>query len=189
MSSEGVSIMDKQIQYKYLVDTFGEDVIKERVKFFYALMNEYIDKEELCNKVIINSSLLKYAVLDYFADIDRLKQFHNITKTNLDKISAYSAYWLLRRKPLQLINEDDYDNPFVNEDFVASFVLVAARDGLPTVSLLETDLDTHNLFYRSLSYCFKYRAVDAQNIELMILAYRAGGSYQHSVDMCNHQII
>ncbi len=73
-------------------------------------------------------SLLNQAVIDYFADIDRLKNFHKIDKINYLKVHAYSAYWLLRRKPIQIIQEDeDTELAFMNENFVASYLFQFLR--------------------------------------------------------------
>lgn len=44
-----------------------------------------------------------HAVLDYFTDINRLKHFHEISRTNLYKTKAYEISWLLRRRPIQFI--------------------------------------------------------------------------------------
>lgn len=51
---------------------------------------------------MISSNALDHVVVDYFVDIDRLKDFQNIQLTYESKIYAYLAFWLLRHKPLQL---------------------------------------------------------------------------------------
>ena len=47
--------------------------------------------------------------MDYFADIQRLKDFHGIELANKNKIVAYEAHWILRRKPIQIVKERSND--------------------------------------------------------------------------------
>ena len=44
-------------------------------------------------------------MLDYFTDISRLKHFHQAKHINSLKVISYETYWLLRRKPIQILVE------------------------------------------------------------------------------------
>lgn len=73
---------------------------------------------ELEETAYIHHMALTYAVMDYFSDIQRLKDYQQIEHVNEIKIKAYETFWLLKRKPLQLIGqiEDDrllYVNGFI----------------------------------------------------------------------------
>ncbi len=54
------------------------------------------------DSLVICEEILHQVVMDYFADVYRLKEFHKIENTNMAKILAYEAYWILRRKPIQM---------------------------------------------------------------------------------------
>lgn len=170
-------------QYDYIVEKFGEDKISKRAEWLYKLLDDYLQSNELVGKVGISRDILKYVLVDYFVDIDRLKEFAHIERVNDSKIYAYTAYWLLRHKPLQVLQLDNaYDLSFVNEKFVAHLLrsfLFSNPDDAPILDNKRGDVD---LFVSTLLYYFKYREYSAQSIELVVLAFNAGRGYQYSVD-------
>lgn len=51
----------------------------------------------------MQETMLSYdAIMDYFTDVYRLKEFHKIKNINMIKIVAYEVYWILKRKPIQI---------------------------------------------------------------------------------------
>ena len=48
----------------------------------------------------IHEMALTHAIMDYFSDIQRLKDCQKIKHVNEIKIKAYETFWLLKRKPL-----------------------------------------------------------------------------------------
>ena len=132
----------------------------------------------------IAESVLNQAVVDYFADIHRLKNFHHIEAVNYLKIHAYTAYWILRRKPLQIIQDDskDVELAFVNERFVASYLLHYLRGDYADVIIAESERLTYFEFVKNLEYYLRYRVVTPQMLETMLEAYQAGISFHKSVE-------
>lgn len=126
--------------YEEIIKNFGREKLIKRYNTLRQYMEQYIQRAEYSGKVQIADSVLNQAVIDYFADIDRLKNFHKIDKINYTKIHAYTAYWLLRRKPLQIVEDDDenMELPFVNENFVASYLLQFMRGEDPVGQPLPT---------------------------------------------------
>jgi hypothetical protein len=114
---------------------------------------------------------LKRAVFDYYVDIARIKDFHKIPRVNTEKIYGYTAFWLLKRKPLQ-VTIPFPGSDFVNELFVTSFLAanILAEKGIGT----GTKNDTFKNFQRLLCYSLKYRHVSQQSLELMVEAFFAG---------------
>ncbi|TGN20951.1 hypothetical protein [Leptospira idonii] len=53
-----------------------------------------------CNVCI---PLVEELILDYFADIARLKDFHDIENVNSLKVAAYLTHWTLKRRPIQIL--------------------------------------------------------------------------------------
>ena len=47
----------------------------------------------------IHEMALTHAVMDYYSDIQRLKEYQKIERVNEIKIMAYETFWLLKRKP------------------------------------------------------------------------------------------
>lgn len=140
--------------YKYLVEKFTKEKIQSRYDWLNELLLLYIQKRNYQDKVIVSQDILKHVIVDYFVDIDRLKVFQEIELVHSSKIYAYLCFWILRHKPIQLINEENSgDIVFINEDFV----------------------DT-------LFYYFQYRDYSAKTIELIILSFQAGCAYQYCAD-------
>ena len=92
--------------YKDVLTEFGEEKVAQRYDNILDQMNAFIRRNKWENKVTICSAALNQFVIDYFTDIYRLKKFHKIDLANYIKITAYTAYWLVRRKPLQVIEDD-----------------------------------------------------------------------------------
>ena len=111
----------KSYDYSDILSAFGKEKIEKRYEILQEYLSAFIKRHKYEDKVNIAESVLNQAVVDYFADIHRLKNFHHIEAINYLKIHAYTAYWILRRKPLQIIADDpkDVELAFVNERFVA----------------------------------------------------------------------
>lgn len=57
--------------------------------------------------------------MDYFSDVQRLKDYQKIEHVNEIKIKAYETFWLLKGKPLQLKDQIEDDRfLYVNEKFL-----------------------------------------------------------------------
>lgn len=175
------------LDYKYLLDEFGENKISSRYKTIYSYLEDYITRHELAEKVIISEGLLNQMILDYFVDIYRLKEFHNIDKINSTKIHAYTSYWLLKRKPLQIICQND-DSPeliFVNERFVCGYLIRFLTELDYDIAILEEKKQEYIEFIDNLMYFCQYRVNTPQMLETMLSGFRAGRALQFSVDYQN----
>ena len=169
--------------YQFLIDYYGEDFLQKRYDTIKKYLEDYINIKGLVNKVIISEPLLCNLVVDYFVDIFRLKDFQDIELVNDQKIYAYTAYWMLRRKPLQLIEPDSVnDLGFVNEEMVASYLYSYLYLEPKGVSIVSSKTDDFNEFENNLLYTFMYRDYSPKMIESLIYAFKAGRAYQYSVD-------
>lgn len=169
--------------YQYLISKFGKEKIASRFDFVNNILEEYIKQNRYEERVVISKNLVEHIVVDYFVDIDRLKEFQEIKFVNEIKIYSYLSYWMLRHKPLQIIASDGQDDlVFVNEECVADFLcsfLFTKPDNVPFIAEQKPQIDE---FTKTLRYHLIYRSYSAQNIELMLLAFNAGRGYQYSVD-------
>lgn len=170
------------LSYSEIVKFFGEDVIRDRYRFLHDKMQIYIKERPFSSLLEINELILQQAIMDYFADIYRLKIFHKIENINKAKIVAYEVYWLLRRKPIQakkpLTDMDDIEQKlvFANEGFLTT--LVSSEFLMPRVAdpLSPEAEDNFLTFLEHLYYYFKYRPVDKQNLELILCAFNVGNT-------------
>ena len=163
----------KEYDYKYLIEKFGESVIKERYGYMEQRANSFIKKCELDDEAFLNHNILNVVVLDYFADLARLKEFEGIERTNKNKITAFMSYWWLRRKPIQL-KTDNLDNEelvYINEKFISTLITkdFMYANSSKLMSNEQCDKCIEHLFYH-----LKYRVYTAQTLELMLMAADTG---------------
>lgn len=183
---EELSIMatnKSNYDYEEIIEHFGREKIISRYEAIENLMESFILKNNYQDKVKIADGVLNQAIIDYFMDIHRLKNFHHIDKINYIKIHAYSAYWILRRKPIQIINDDEEDTElaFVNENFVATYLMQFLRGKYKGVTIRKEDRSEYNDFIDNLHYVLRYRTITAQTLETILESYFAGQIFERSI--------
>ncbi len=151
---------------------------EKRYEGLYNQMYSYIEKSGYSNAVKINDIILGFMLVDYFTDIERLKEFHGVNHINSIKLISYTVYWLLRRKPIQIIKSDK-KLQYVNERFALALILefLSSKDKQHIAIRTNAGLKA---FRELLFYFFKFRQFNAQDIELMITAFFAGQIYQET---------
>ena len=156
----------------------------ERFNTLEEYLKIFIERGKFKENVLVSYSLLSQAIIDYFADIDRLKNFHHIQKINFLKVHAYTAYWILRRKPIQITKEsDDTELAFVNENFVASYLVQFLRGDNKGVVIKKADRLEYDEFIENLKYVLRYRMVTPQTLETFLQSYIAGRIFERSIGM------
>lgn len=163
--------------YADILKEFGKNRIQERFSDIYMAYQKFIQKNNLENVVKINDFTLMHAILDYFTDISRLKRFHKISRTNTFKVVSYEISWLLRRKPLQILEDDDEELVYINEKFILSYIMsylteLVGEDFYDKLS--QENQDAFDGYIDSLFYYIKYRNCNSQALELALLNFGAG---------------
>lgn len=160
----------EQEHIRYLI---GKYDFEKRYKNLLIQIQDVLEGLDILDKVEINTDLLGQAVLNYFEDVERLKEFEGIVRTNEDKIYGYETFWLLRDKPIQLIESNTpYEYLYINEK-VFTWILISKmlRDA-------GVDIDSKNPrlmpFLKLLYYSFKFRNFTQQSLEVMITAFFCG---------------
>lgn len=155
---------------------FGAKTLQDRYSFIYEKMENYIQERYNDNSILINEDLLQQVIIDYFADIYRLKKFHRIEHVNPTKIAAYEVYWIWRRKPLQLSIQKNNSSKklFANEGFLTMFIAHECLECNPTDPMTDEQEQAYLAFLRHINYYFKYRSVDKQALEIMLVAWNTG---------------
>ena len=155
---------------------YTNEYILTRFRDLLKYLQKFLNVKGVAENVKIDMNLLKRAVIDYFVDTVRIKEFHKISNTKTEKIYSYTAYWLLRRKPIQVV-DNFLESPFINESFVASYLLngmFAEKNLAFEENANKASLDG---FIILLIYNLKYRQVSQQSLELMIKAFYCGCDY------------
>jgi len=149
---------------------FTEEKIINRINFLIEKITAFKNQ---CNfEVDIDFNLLELAVLDYFTDMYRLKQFHRIETASPLKVDSYMSYWFLRRHPLYCIRknknlEKEDASIYINEKFI--YTLLWERIVSECKFDIKSDLDKEvDNFSNFLFYFLRYRDVTPQSIELML---------------------
>lgn len=154
-----------QLAKKYPIDSRFNSLLTE--------IQNILIKMGIIDLVEINSDLLGKAVIDYFEDIDRLKEFEDIPRINVDKIYSYGIYWVLRRSPIQILDKN-IDKRFlhINEKVctVLMFPRMLAEMRISPKSANPNFAGFLDLIY----YNFKYRTYTQQSLELMVAAFFCG---------------
>jgi hypothetical protein len=187
---EKIHIEAKYVGYTEAIEAFTPQKIKDRYARLFASAQEFIKEMGYTDHVVCNETMLMLAVLECYSDLLRLKKFHEIENTNDIKILAYETSWLLRRKPLQIKPQEeskdgnigDQKYEFCNEQFAFSqitfwFEKDNGEKGIKALAHRDLKFFSDTLFYH-----LKYRNYDPQTLELMLVSFMAGRTYQHLLD-------
>ena|SRR3990172_8127988 len=164
--------------YSYLYDTYE---IKGRCELLIREFNEWTSNYGFSDESIyLNEDLLFDVVLNYFADIDRLKRFHSLKRANKVKIAAYTASWLARIKPIQIKRFDSSKRSvymLLNEYFALDVMMgIVYNKTMITKSKVGPFLD---LCYDVLYY-FHHRHTDPQALELLLTSLSVDSPFGES---------
>lgn len=157
------------LDYDIILKYYSIEEVKERFGIWYSDAKRFIEKKGLSDKALINTKRLGYAICDYFVDIIRMKEFHGIEHANLNKVYAYSCYWFLRRQPIQLKNDVDADDLYINELFAVNNLIAKLRRHANNVDIINKQslLELGKLWL----YNFKFRIYTAQTLETAICSF------------------
>lgn len=163
------------LSYDAIVNYFGKETIADRYKYLYDKMQEYIDARELQDSLKVNEDILQQVVMDYFADVYRLKEFHKIQNINMIKIVAYEVFWILRRKPIQIISAiNNAKRVFANEGFATTFIAHEYLVPEEAEPLGKEKEEAFLKYLQHINYHFKYRSVDKQCLEAILYSFEVG---------------
>lgn len=169
------NIENTYIRYDDLVEAVGKEVIESRIEQVSREMLDFLKINNLEQVAYVHQMALTHAVMDYFSDIQRLKDYQQIEHVNEIKIKAYETFWLLKRKPLQLKEQIEDDRLlYVNEKFLLTRLTSFMLDSEMNTPMVGEKGVAFKNFLNTLYYYLKFRRCDAQSIELMLLAFKAG---------------
>lgn len=170
-------IQEIYASYGDIINEVGVDTVRQRFMDLNQAYVDFVNNENISDKVIINSFMLIHSIMDYFTDISRLKDFHKIDFTNSYKTLSYEISWLLRRKPIQVLQDELEELVYINEKFVLSYTinfLITSKESTRYQDLSKVRQQCFNGFIESFYYHLKYRNCSAQSLELALLSFEAG---------------
>lgn len=171
-----------------IIETYGKDEIEKIWNLLFQEMDAFLEQNSYSSVASIDKHILANAILDYLEDIKRLKSFHRINEINSQKNIAYTAYWLLRRKPIQIYDaQSKVDKPemlkeltTVNERFVLRYILDYLSARKRESHILERSNKGLENFSNMMLYYLVYRLRDAQSLEMILMAFLAGQVYERT---------
>ena len=188
---------DYLITGNYFVNDEGENlapgIFVKRFRTLFKMLQSLLEKYGLEDYCSVNSRLLQSAVMDYFADIARIKDFHPIKHVQRNKIYAYEAYWILRNHVIQMNGNNDIPDEFLHVNEVISshlFVWLLAKQLHENFS---ADIQIDNLkdklensgfiseWRGKLEYDFLYRTFTAQTLLLAFETFVSATGFTLSV--------
>jgi hypothetical protein len=169
----------KDEHYQFLLKYFPANTIKLRFQALWGDMVKVLENTGIENKFRIDEESFQMVVLDYFADVARIKDFQDISRINVNKIYSYELFWFLRRHPIQLIEAvpDSFD---INEKVALGIFLprILKEADIPYTKKAQDKRirERLNIFINLLFYNFKYRTYTPQSLELLIEAFLCGAN-------------
>ena len=161
--------------YEELFEKIGKNNFQSRFKELLNAIQTFLTTAEYPDYVYCNEDILNQVLLDYYSDIARLKEFHKIKHTKTDKVMAYTLYWFLKRKPIQIdMQSDDNRDVYVNERCACSMLFSECLLEDPNLVVSGDTLEKYNDYIDLILYYFKYRELNPQVIELMIESFKTG---------------
>lgn len=159
--------------YDEVFNAWGEERIFERQIFLYKFCERLTEYHKIRNDVCIPADLINEVVLNYFTDIYRYKNFHRIDRINTIKIAAYTVFWFLRIRPIQISDNCQKLNAMhrqINQYAAYNLMHYILFD-------LNTMINNPNRaninFTDHCIYTFNYRIFTPQSIELALLGLLA----------------
>lgn len=166
---EANETQEYKIDYDVILKYYTIEEVKERFGIWYSEAKKFIDRKGLSEQAVVNTNRLGYAICDYFVDIIRMKEFHGIKHANLNKIYAYSCYWFVRRQPIQLLDNVENEDLYINELFAVNNLIAKLRRHANNVDIINKQslLELGSLWL----YNFKFRVFTAQTLETAICCF------------------
>lgn len=161
--------------YDDIIQKVTPEKFRQRLEELIDTADAFIREARYESYVYCNERIMLEVLLDYYADIFRLKEFHSIEKVRTEKIFAYTIAWIIRRKPLQFKGYTDEEKDiYVNERFAAYLMLnECLLCGEKKFVSGESKLKLEE-YIKMLLYYFKYRECNPQAIELAIESFKIG---------------
>ncbi len=161
-----------------LNESFSDEYIYNTGVLIHKFAEEFYVENNLEGKVYFNDDIFGNCLIDILVDIARLKYFHDIELVNYIKLISYTASWIIKRKPFQLIEGVGEEYLYINEKFALSLLLHAGGYFDTNARINENDIEKITKSIAAVFYHLKYRNTNPQTLELFLIGIDNGKLYQ-----------
>lgn len=148
--------------------------VKERAESLFLIYQDLIQTFNLdSSRFFLSSDLLRIAIENYWIDLDRHKEFHQIQFANGHKKAAYTLKWLSKARPIQFIA--DFHLSKIELKINELFAVKAALSHLNKLKI--NNLSVHYFDY--LVYQASFRNIDAVDLSANMYLLDKGISKQY----------
>lgn len=159
----------------YFKDDDSKKKFQARFEQWLQTADDFIKAAGYEENVVCNERIMMQVLLDYYADIRRLKDFHDIEKVRTEKVIAYTVSWIIKRKPLQFIRYSEEEKDiFVNERFAVYLTINECMLKGNKKYVSPENSKKMKEYISLLLYYFKYRECNPQVVELAIESFKMG---------------
>ena len=152
------NIENTYVSYDELVSVVGKEEIESRIRQISGEMLDFLNAMDLSDVAYVHEMALTHAVMDYYSDIQRLKEYQKIERVNEIKIKAYETFWLLKRKPIQLMKQLEDDKMlYVNEKFLLTRLTSFMLGEDMNIPLVEDKKKAYTNYLDTRYYYLKFR--------------------------------
>ena len=161
-----------------LNENFSNEYIYNAGVLIHSLAEKFYEENKLDGKVYFNDDIFSNCLIDILVDIARLKQFHDMDLVNYIKLISYTASWIIKRKPFQLIDGAGEGYIYVNEKFALSILLQAVGFFDADARIKDEDVEIITKNISAVFYHLKYRNTNPQTLELLLVGIENGKLYR-----------
>lgn len=157
-----------------LNENFTNEYIYNVGLLVHSLAEKFYEENELEGRVYFNDDIFANCLIDILVDIVRLKYFHDIDLVNYIKLISYTASWIIKRKPFQLLENAGEKYIYINEKFALSLLLQAVGFFDSNMKIKEGEEGKLIKSVSAIFYHLKYRNTNPQTLELLLVGIENG---------------
>ena len=159
-----------------LAGYFGEEWITGFVKYISSIIEHYW-KNGLNDIANVDPDIYGWCLIDILYDLKRMREFHELDSISEDRILTYTAAWIIKRKPIQMIQGKAGGKPeylYINEKI--AFILISKAAGIEDGRFKVADnyrKDAIRYLDRIL-YHLRFRNTSPRTLEVLVYGTKLG---------------
>ena len=170
---------DNYKTWKELSGSLGEDYITEYVSIIYRMAKVFYERMDIRNRAFFDEEIFDYCMIDTLYDLKRLKEFHEVDNISYERLLAYAAGWIIKRKPFQMIkgyethkNKQKYK--YINEKFAFTLLMEAVGFSNAKYRIARGKGKKIERLLNRVLYHLRYRNSDPRTLELLVYGIETG---------------
>ncbi|MBR2431092.1 hypothetical protein IKB17_06500 [bacterium] len=153
----------------YQYDGLSEDVLYDMISELAEILGKYVSK--LKNIDLEDVRLDEALVGEAYTRVDKRRDyfvvFHDDTQMNELKETALLVYWILKFKPIRIVNDElQKKYPYINENFAVFLIYSTIKE--ETTRNPQMIFSVSKDYTSKLSYALKYWDLDKEALMLVM---------------------